>query len=242
MKALSAADILELCERGAGLHSIDRALLVLCAADPECERDALARLPLGTRDAHLLSVRRLTLGNHLDAEAQCPLCDERLDFALDCSALLERALPAPAEWTIESNACRLTIRPLDSRDAAAAAQCMSLEAARDTLLARSVVALTRDGEELAVDALPESVRDALAASLSANDPGAEWLLDLACPACGYSSQSVFDVADFVWREIEARGAQLLTEVHALAGAYGWREAEILALSPARRAAYISLLG
>jgi hypothetical protein len=35
---------------------------------------------------------------------------------------------------------------------------------------------------------------------------------------------------------------LLTEVHRLAQAYGWREAEILALSEARRHAYLELVG
>jgi hypothetical protein len=34
----------------------------------------------------------------------------------------------------------------------------------------------------------------------------------------------------------------LREVHTLAWAYGWREADILAMSPARRQFYIELVG
>ena len=36
----------------------------------------------------------------------------------------------------------------------------------------------------------------------------------------------------------SRAVQLLDEVHQLATAYGWTEAEILALSDTRRAAYL----
>ena len=39
----------------------------------------------------------------------------------------------------------------------------------------------------------------------------------------------------------ARAGALLHEVHRLASAYGWSEAQILALSPARRAQYLALV-
>ena len=38
--------------------------------------------------------------------------------------------------------------------------------------------------------------------------------------------------------MDARAQRLLMEVHLLARAYGWREADILGMSPARRNAYL----
>ena len=43
---------------------------------------------------------------------------------------------------------------------------------------------------------------------------------------------------FLWDEVDVRARRLLDEVHALAGAYGWSEQRILALSEARRRAYL----
>jgi hypothetical protein len=242
MLRLSAAETLALRDCGAGLHAIDRALLVLGTVDPAAGRDALARLPLGVRDARLLAARRLAFGDRLEAEADCPACGERLELALACSDLLARAAPPPAEWIVEHDGCRITVRPLDSLDAAAAARCETPATARDLLFARCVVAAQRAGAPIAADALPDAAREAVAESLATRDAGAEWLLDLACPACANRWASALDVADFVWRELAACGERVLREVHALARAYGWREAEILALPPARRAAYLALCG
>ena len=44
-----------------------------------------------------------------------------------------------------------------------------------------------------------------------------------------------------WTEVQAHAAQLLRDVHLLASNYGWREAEILNLSPVRRQAYLELI-
>ena len=77
--------------------------------------------------------------------------------------------------------------------------------------------------------------------MSARDPQAEVLLDLTCPACGASWQTVFDIAAYFWAELTAEAKRLLREVDALARAYGWREVDILALSPGRRQAYLELV-
>jgi hypothetical protein len=239
MRVPSAADLVDLRGRGAALHAIDRALLALDADG--VDRDALARLPLGVRDARLLAVRRALLGDRIDAEADCPACGERLEVELACSALLAATSPPPDTWAIECGEWRVTVRPLDSLDAAAAAACDHALAAEETLLRRCVASARCRDVVCGALALPRDVRDAVAESLADHDPGAEWLLDLACPECAHTWQSVLDVADFVWRELAARGDRLLGEVHVLARAYGWRESEILALPSARRAAYLAMV-
>jgi hypothetical protein len=68
------------------------------------------------------------------------------------------------------------------------------------------------------------------------------LLDFTCPGCNYQWQSLFDITAFFWQEIAAFVKRLLREVHTLAKAYGWREADILAMSHQRRQFYLEMVG
>ena len=43
-------------------------------------------------------------------------------------------------------------------------------------------------------------------------------------------------------ELATQAKRLLREVHFLARAYGWREADILAMSARRRQAYLEMVG
>jgi hypothetical protein len=225
MRRLEPRDLVRIWEAGTALHPIDRALLILGSQDA-------ARLPLGTRDARLLEVRAATLGDRLEATDECPGCGERVDVSLSCRALGEGIAPPPERWTVEHGDVRVTVRPLDSHDAAAAVA--SVDGAAE-LLARAVVAVDPAGP------LPPDAAAAVTASLGSRDPGAELLIDLTCPACAAHWQRVLDVAGFVWTELEARAQRLLGDVHALASAYGWTEDEVLALGDARRAAYLAMV-
>ncbi len=52
---------------------------------------------------------------------------------------------------------------------------------------------------------------------------------------------MFDVVSFFWSEICVQAKRLLREVHTLARAYGWREADILNMSTARRQFYLEMV-
>ncbi|MGB7949912.1 MAG: hypothetical protein WCH75_19685 [Candidatus Binatia bacterium] len=234
MRRFTASDFLTLWERGAGLHAIDRALLILCSAMPEADGAEMVRWPLGARDRRLLRVRQENFGDCLDAYADCPACHERLEFSLSCAALL--AATHGKEATLKSvdiDGAYFELRCPDSADAAAVAAGSSVEAGVKIMLARCV-RVTEDG------ALTPARRVAIAAELAALDPAAEILLDLSCAACGHAWQTVFDIAHFLWSEILARARRLLQEVDALARAYHWNEAEILGMSEARRGLYLEM--
>src|SRR5262249_25799701 len=81
--------------------------------------------------------------------------------------------------------------------------------------------------------LPEQVVEAIENVMVNADPHAEIWLDLICAACGRHWQALFDVVSFVWSEVDAWAIRLLREVHRLARAYSWREADILSMSPIR---------
>lgn len=73
------------------------------------------------------------------------------------------------------------------------------------------------------------------------DPQAEVLLQLTCPSCQREWMITFDIVSFLWIEIHAHAKRLLQEVHTVARAYGWHEADILALSPVRRQFYLEMV-
>jgi hypothetical protein len=241
MHTLSAGDLLTLWERGAGLHAIDRSLQILAVALPDQEWRDLARLSLGDRDTLLLEVRRATLGDRIAAQDRCQACGERVDIDLACSALVAGPRAAPDHWSIVHDDYRLTIRPLTSEDAAAAAMCGSVAAARALLLARGIIAATLGEQPVSAGDLPDEIASAAVASMAEHDTGAELVLDLTCPACHSRWQNVLDVARFVWTELAVRAQQVTADVHTLARAYGWSEDDILAMSDARRAAYLRLV-
>ena len=86
--------------------------------------------------------------------------------------------------------------------------------------------------------LPPAVVDAVEAALAAADPFAELLVTLTCPACSHEWSAVLDPVEFVWERLERWARHLGDDVHVLASAYGWSEADILALTPQRRRLYL----
>ena len=228
MRMLTNPDFLDLWERGARMHPLDRALLTLAAAEPGEPYDALADWPLGKRNAALTTLRRECFGSSFTGWVACPECGERLEFSLDAGTLLESRTQAAAEFAVDGR----SFRPLTSRDLASVAAEIDERAAAHKLLRRSC-AEERNFTDEELNALDEL--------LAETDPLAETLLDFACAACGHRWQDPFDIAAWFWAEIEARARGLLYDVHTLAAAYGWTESEILALSEQRRAHYLELV-
>jgi hypothetical protein len=240
---LRASDLLDVWSRDASLHAIDAGVAILAAALPDHDRGALARLPLGRRDALLLAVRCATLGEVLEARDACPACGTDVDVSLPCSTLDEvtRAGGDDDRWTVERDGYTVTLRLITSLDAAAAATTGDEDAARSVLLERAVVAAERDGKPVPAAALPASVVMAISEAIAERDPGAEIILALDCPACGHAWTRLLDVLSFVRTELTDRGRRVLGDVDALARAYGWSESEILRLDGSRRAAYVAMV-
>jgi hypothetical protein len=233
---LTGQGILDVWERAQGRGPAAAALVLLAAATPGASWEALGALPVGERDRRLLALREQTLGPRLDAFARCPACGEALDLALDAAALATGSGgQPPAELSLEGLRFRLRFRLPNGLDLLAAESCLDVEDARRLLAERCL--LEPEGHELT-----EAQIAAMAAAMTEADPGAELLLDLQCPACGQAWQEPFDVATFFRAELDVQARRLLREVHALARAYGWREPEILALTPRRRRVYLEMLG
>ncbi len=248
MHALSAQEILRIWEIGSGQHPVDRALTILATAFPELPRESLVALSVGQRDGYLLDVRKWTFGTQLACFTECLKCCERLEFELDVADIQveqSEAYPVPPEvyrvYMVQSEEYELRFRLPKSLDLAAIAVSSDIGAARDLLVQRCLLQVTSDGVEVDVKAVPESAIATLAAQMGERDPQAEVQIDLACPACDYRWPVLFDIVVFLWKEICVQAKRLLREIHTLAWAYGWREADILSLSPARRQFYLEMV-
>jgi hypothetical protein len=136
----------------------------------------------------------------------------------------------------------MRFRPLNSLDLAAIVGLAEVGAARLRLVERCLLEATQEGQPLTAAELPESALAALVDALTECDPQAEMRFQLTCAACGHRWSALFDVVSFFWTELGARAERLLVQVHALARAYGWREADILAMGEARRHFYLELVG
>ena len=122
------------------------------------------------------------------------------------------------------------------------ANCDTIEAGRNLLLSRCVLVVKCEDVELSIDAVPDDVIDAISEQMAQADPQADVQFDLTCPACAHDWQAAFDVMTFFWNEIDRWARRTLHDVHLLATAYGWSEADILSMSATRRQVYLDLIG
>jgi len=239
VRALSDHEVLRTWETGLTQHPVDRALTILAAALPDTDRDRLASMSVGRRNGHLMDAREANFGSGVSGVAECPGCGELLEWALDLGEI--RSPLGAAEGGLNRLALEgyeLLYRLPDSTDLAVVALGGDVAGGRTALLRRCVLEAQRESVKIEPSSLPETVVFELAAEMETRDPQAETLLDFACPACGARWQAFFDVLAFLWAEIQARARRLLGEVHGLARAYGWSEAAILGMSPARRHFYL----
>lgn len=241
--APSSWDVIRAWEVAGGRDGAGRCVGLLTAMHPEMSKESAAALAVGRRDALLMELRTALFGDAVDAFAECPQCLERLEYVLPVSELRQGGT-APVEGPIMVEACgfRLQLRLLDSDDLAAAGACYGIEEARRSLLKRSVVGAWRGSQAAEVEELPAVVIERVSEALAEADPLADLNIDLQCAGCGHAWAVAFDIGSLLWTELNALAKRLMREVHTLAQAYGWREADILAMSSTRRQFYLELAG
>ena len=236
MQSLSQADCLALWESGRALHPLDRGLLAVHAAFPESRTESIPDWPLGRRNRALAELHCASFDRWLRGWTACEQCAERLEFQVDGQALMasgeERACVPIAYAGSE-------FRLPTSRDLAAIAEESDPSAAALRLLRQCRIA--SNSSEASDEGWSEAELEVIGERMAAADPLAEILLHFDCPVCGCAFDESLDLTAFLWAEMESRAKRLLLDVHELATAYGWSEAEILSLSAARRNAYLEMV-
>jgi hypothetical protein len=202
------------------------ALVARAALAPDL--DTALDMPLGRSAALAARAHAEAFGAEVEGVLRCPACGETLEVTLP--------LDAPATESggeASTTAGGLAVRAPTTRDLLAAAAASDAEAA---LLARCV----HDPDGAPVD--PPSLGPSELAEI---DAVAERLAGLAgvvvsatCPGCGAEASAPLDVGALLWDRVARAAQALLGDVAELAQAYGWTEADVLALTPLRRRAYL----
>jgi hypothetical protein len=253
LRAVSEEDAVFLLDTADSLLPSARAtaLLARCLGEPDAERTARA-LTVGDREALLLQLRRLSLGETLDCVLRCPAeaCGERMELGLRVADMLvpsyqdvKRAYELAFDADEGGARYEISFRvptAADLENVALIARGDPERGAR-ALLADCLRNARRDGADIGADTLAPSVVAMIANAMVARDPQAEIELELACPACGEAFAVLFDTASFLLQELDERATQLMREVHTLAWHYHWSEREIFQMPRRRRARYLELI-
>lgn len=243
MHALSTSELLNTWERGLTLSRAQQALLLLTLACPETSPEVLARLSIGQRDRWLLTLREWTFGDQLAGLAICPHCAERVELSFMSDDIRVEAEEKHLDvYSLNSGEYEVQFRLPNSLDLMAVAGSQNVDMARKEIFKRCLLSLQYHGEAQADDHLPQEMVNRIVQQMAEADPQAEVQLVLTCPTCEHTWRAEFDLVAFFWSEINAWACRVLKDVHVLANAYGWSEADILALSPYRRQCYLEMTG
>jgi hypothetical protein len=229
--AVTELELLSAWESGCGRPTPDRAV-TLAAAASGLPFEEVAELPLGACDRLLLQLREQCFGARLDGLAECPRCAAELEVGIEVDELRVRGAGGARTVTVGGRSVRL--RALTNRDV------QSCDADRDLLLTRCIIAEPGAAGESVTPS--RTLLDAVEAELDALDPQAAVAVNLDCPSCGAGWPASVHITEFVWGEVDRFARRLLYDVHTLATAYGWREADVLAVSPVRRRFYLQVCG
>lgn len=246
MQAPPASELLTVWERGRAQPAISQALMLLAVTSPEARAEELAGLSVGQRDARLLALREALFGPRLVGLTACPRCGQQLELSLEAAALRMAATPPAPETLVASYAgYQAHFRLPNSADLVALADQTDEAASLHRLLSRCLFEVRHEGRRQPLDSpasLPPALVEAIAAEMEKADPQANMQLGLNCADCGHQWVATFDIVSFLWGEIDSWARRLLGEVCMLASAFGWREADILAMSTQRRQLYLQLIG
>jgi hypothetical protein len=254
MRNLSAAELLKVWEHTLNRSPVHQALELLTVVFPEQAPERLAQLSIGQRDALLLKLREYLFGTRFDSLTTCPQCQQKIELVFTTSDIRAESTPpnindsANPAMSLTMEGYKVDFRLPNSVDLAAIETRTTVGDTRELLLHQCVQSVTRkvenkdEAEALNdIGQLPASLIDIIVERMAAADPQADTRLALTCPDCGHAWSAVFDIVPYLMEEIHRWAKHMLREIHNLARAYGWREADILAMAPTRRRAYLELL-
>lgn len=221
MAALSSSDLLAAWDAGRARRPLDRALWLLWATGTDAAQD----LPLADRDRRLLRLREALFGRQIALLATCPGCAAQVEISVDTQDL-QRHLGDCGEVMVETPDGPVTLRAMTSADLA------------------QISSVPEDEREAAAcdrltPAHPAAARTAIYNAIEAQLAEAELTVRLVCTDCGTSWRETLDIADCLWVEVDTAARRLMADVADLAGAFGWSEAQSLAVPAARRAVYLA---
>jgi len=233
----------------------DTALIADLAFDRDGNAVGTARgrdLTIGDRARLLLSLRRQMFGNAMPCIVRCPACNERMDLELTADDLLLKRDAPPQlcyEDVVEVDGERLRVTfhlPTGGEVEKAVRSARENEETAAKLLARGCIdKVTKnshsDSWKIEPPEWPEALYPEVSARIEELDPEAEIKLRLTCPACSREFEDFIDAGEYLFQELAACQRSTYQEIHQLAKAYHWSEADLLKMGSRKRRLYLELL-
>jgi hypothetical protein len=220
----------------------------LLAAAMDLPRERVERFDVGQAQRTLASALIGNQPHEFACTVFCPSCGEQLDLSIDLAAVPQSPPHDEGQvFEVADRDIRLRFRLPTAADLLVLAQTYpeqtsgqpdqasrQSDQAVQLLLSRCLVDPPK-GLQLSerIVALVEEAMDRV-------DPGGAVEIQVVCPCCEENIESVLDCENLCWNEVENRTRSIFRDVDLLARAYGWSEADILSLTPTRRASYVEL--
>jgi len=191
----------------------------------------------------LFELRESIFGSHMRGITRCAACGHELGIAVRAQDFR----PAgdgrqPERFTISDAGYELTFRLLNTLDLAELDSRDVIEIARTKLLRKVILSASLHEEAIAIMQVPDRLLTMLEEKMAELEPEADVELATVCDYCSSKTSALLDIATFLWTEVDRWAIRTLREIHTLAEAYGWRESDILAISPWRRRCYLEMVG
>lgn len=216
----------------------DEATTALLAACLGARPEHVAGWTLACRLQGLLAVHAAGGdGQPLWAVARCPHCGARFELEIDPTQCPAAPEAERFGWTAPDGR-RLELRLPSGADLA---QWRARHFSEAAAMVSTLVCTVDDSAPAEALQLPPHWLAPLAAALAEHDPLGALQAEAACPECQRTHSADIDLETLLLADFAARQRQLLAEVAALAHAFHWTEAQILALPAWRRAHYLARL-
>ena len=222
--------LLDLWETMHRRPATERAVTLAAAVEPVVDPSELLEESIGNRDARLATFHRDAIAAAIDATAQCPACDDTVEFEVSIDQLLDTNGRRASIEPLVIDGVEVVWRPPTSSDLIAAASATNAEDAAESIYRACVQSAPAS----------DAVRAAVAEAIAAADPLAEVIVGLECPECAENFSAEVDVSRHALLGFERQVRSLLRDVDILATRYGWTEAEVLAVPDKRREAYLAM--
>lgn len=197
--------------------------------------EALWSWTLGQRLQGLLAIAMASDAASIAVIESCAQCAERLEIDVDPAVFEREERETGFDWS-PTPARQWQVRLPTGHEQRAWWQAGDVSA---EAMARCLVVGREDG--IKAGSLPSDWVEAVGAQLAEHDPLTALELQTACPACGAQAQIPLDLEAELIALLHARQRQSLMQIHQLASAYHWSEAEIMQLPAWRRRYYLAHL-
>jgi hypothetical protein len=244
MKPLTANELLTVWERGLNQPLLQKTLDLLARACPGMDAENAAGLSIGERDARLLLLREWMFGSRFINTAVCPACSESLEWETHIEKFrlqpVQKHEPQQ-EFSLEVDHYSIRFRLPVSSDVSTVIAGNEGPPDPAKLLACCILDSRCKGKACNVENLPENVVQAISRRMDEEDPQADITITLNCPNCSHQWKARFDIASYLWVEIDRWAKRMLLDIQKLARTFHWSERDILAMSPVRRQLYLGMV-